>query len=129
MLSHFAPTDHSSDGDALGGQSLLVDGFKVADQLRRESPADFECLQRVKVPWHASGNRDVAIAPDSTYPVIEMAGDRPKRVRWNNDDRGILSPTAETMQWYKAAQRWTSLLRAKENEYWFQLQPGRVLSE
>jgi trimethyllysine dioxygenase len=127
MLSHMAPPDQSPGGEALGGMSLLVDGFKVADQLRRESPANYECLQNTKVPWHASGNSDVAIAPDSMYPVIEMAGDSPKRVRWNNDDRGILPPTAETLQWYNAAMRWTSLLRAKENEYWFQLQPGRVL--
>ncbi|KAI9149355.1 Trimethyllysine dioxygenase [Paramyrothecium foliicola] len=126
MLSHIRPSEASSD-EQLGGMSLLVDGFKVADQMRREDPEGYELLTKVKVPWHASGNQHVAITPDTNYPVFETNGDQLARVRWNNDDRGILPPTKETADWYKAAQRWTSLLKSKQNEYWFQLEPGRVL--
>lgn len=52
LLSH-------TDGD--GGSSLLVDGFKVAETLRRESPEAYETLCRVRIRGHASGNEKVKV--------------------------------------------------------------------
>ncbi|KAL7790866.1 hypothetical protein V8C37DRAFT_383469 [Trichoderma ceciliae] len=126
LLSHTPPTNKPA-GEVLGGQSLLVDGFHVSEALRRESPADFEMLRKVKLPWHASGNQGVAIAPDMAYPVIEASGGKLHRIRWNNDDRGVVPPDINVDAWYQAARKWDEILRREENEYWFQLEPGRVL--
>lgn len=128
MLSHTAPPDTRSTDDQLGGQSLLVDGFHVAHQLELESPRDYQTLQQVKIPWHASGNHGVAIAPDKLYPVLETSGPQLRRIRWNNDDRGVIPLDAEVEEWYGAARKWDDMLRRRENEYRFQLEPGRVLS-
>ncbi|KAL7945625.1 hypothetical protein V8C42DRAFT_61717 [Trichoderma barbatum] len=126
LLSHTPPTNKPAD-EVLGGQSLLVDGFHVAETLRKESPEDFEILRKVKLPWHASGNQGVAIAPDMAYPVIEASVEKLHRVRWNNDDRGVVPVDVDVDAWYEAARKWDEILKRKESEYWFQLEPGRVL--
>ncbi|KAI5461419.1 hypothetical protein BGZ63DRAFT_385813 [Mariannaea sp. PMI_226] len=126
LLSHQAPPNAAPTGDALGGQSLLVDGFNAAKILQKESPEAYEVLRNTRVPWHASGNQGIAIVPDQTYPVIEQDGDELTKVRWNNDDRGILN-VFEATKWYEAARKWNAILKRPENEYWFQLAPGRVV--
>jgi trimethyllysine dioxygenase len=108
---------------------LLVDGFHAAETLRKESPGDFEILRKVKLPWHASGNQGVAIAPDMAYPVIETNGGNLHRIRWNNDDRGVVPTDIDVDAWYQAARKWDEILKSKKSEFWFQLEPGRVLSK
>ncbi|EGX89475.1 trimethyllysine dioxygenase [Cordyceps militaris CM01] len=125
LLSHTPPPNQRPE-EALGGQSLLVDGFHAASVLKQESPEDYETLRRVKVPWHASGNQGVAIAPDRAYPVIEEDSTL-RRIRWNNDDRGVIPLDVDVNQWYRAARKWNEILTRKDSEYWFQLTPGRML--
>lgn len=109
----------------------MVDGFRAAVEMRERWPELFEVLRSVGVPWHASGNDDASITPDRRYPVIETLGgaaDAPiHRVRWNNDDRGVVDP-AVAPRWYEAARKWDALLKDSANEFWFQLTPGTVLS-
>ncbi|KAK3308174.1 Trimethyllysine dioxygenase [Chaetomium strumarium] len=131
MLSH-QPAPGASAGETdLGGQSLLVDGFMAAKVLREEDPVSFRNLAHGSVPWHASGNKGITIAPDKLYPVIERAqgSDGVHRIRWNNSDRGVhpLGMQCSSAKWYTAARKWNEILKRKEMEYWFQLKPGTVL--
>lgn len=128
LLSHHAPPNAAESTDPLGGQSLLVDGFKIAQILKREAPDLYYELQSIGVTWHASGNKGIAIVPDSNYPVLEVKNGQLHRVRWNNDDRGVVE-LRSAKKWYQAAAKWNEILRRKENEYWFQLEPGRVVSK
>ncbi|KAK8065670.1 trimethyllysine dioxygenase [Apiospora hydei] len=131
LLSHSDPTAKDGKG-TLGGQSLLVDGFYAASILKAEDPKAFEILSQVKLPWHASGNEGITIAPDKMYPVLEV-GDKTgemDRLRWNNDDRGVVpfdGPFSPT-EWYEAARKWHSILTRKDVEYWVQLEPGNLLT-
>lgn len=50
------------------------------------------------------------------------------KVRWNNDDRGILN-LYEADKWYSAARKWNSILKRRTSEYWFQLTPGRIVGK
>jgi trimethyllysine dioxygenase len=124
MLSH-------TGADAAGGRSLLVDGFHAARLLKAEDAEAYRILTRVKLPWHASGNEGITIAPDSRYPVLEVddQGDL-HRVRWNNDDRGVVpfDDAISPSKWYDAARKWYSILTRPDLEYWTQLQPGKPLS-
>lgn len=129
LLSHQGPPNsQQADGQTLGGQSLLVDGSNIAEILREEDPKAHDALCTMPIPWHASGNKGIAITPDRVYPVIERDGGKMVRIRWNNDDRGVVPP-ATSRKWYEAARKWNEILRRKENEYWFQLEPGRVVSK
>lgn len=132
MLSHHAPPGRSADDEGLGGQSLLVDGLRVALEMRDKTPELFDVLKGHAIPWHASGNDDASITPDRRYPVIETLGSGPNapihRIRWNNDDRGVVPPAVAPL-WYEAARKWNSLIKDPAFQFWFQLEPGRVLSK
>lgn len=127
MLSHTLPKGEEMSSGGKGGLSLLVDGFNVAKKVQAQASQDYETLKSVALPWHASGNEGIAIAPDKAYPVIEEHHGELHRVRWNNDDRGV-APYKDASKWYSAAHTWVSNLRDPTMEYWFQLQPGRLLS-
>lgn len=129
MLSHDAPPGSSAEDGPLGGESILVDGFIVADRIRKFSPELYETLCEVPVAWHASGNADASITPDKLYPVIEREGPStwPYRIRWNNDDRGVV-PLEHADKWYQAARKWALMVQSPKHQYRFQLRPGSVLS-
>jgi len=113
-----------------GGTSLLVDGFHVAQTLLRENPKAYNILATVHVHAHASGNEDTSIQAYRGFPVLEhdLTTGNLVRVRWNNADRAAVGlPIDQVEQWYDAARAFNALVKKKENEYWEQLQPGRVL--
>jgi trimethyllysine dioxygenase len=126
-LEHEAPPDHNPD-EPLGGESLLVDGFQAARTLKRESPGLFDVLREAKIPWHASGNKGIAITPNHTYPVIEVDRESNKiyRIRWNNDDRGVVH-LFDSKRWYEAARKWNEIIRRESSQYWFKLTPGTIV--
>lgn len=138
LLSHTpAPGADNAVQAAEGGKSLLVDGFHAAKILQEEDLEAFNVLATKGVLWHASGNKDISITPYKWFPVIEKYGRVVQRIRWNNDDRGVLplerpsdrNHTAiSATAWYDAARKWNEILRWKEMECWIQLKPGNVLS-
>jgi trimethyllysine dioxygenase len=119
-----------SHTEGVGGASLLVDGFKVADELSQMDRKAYEVLSTVNIHAHASGNEGISIQPYRGFPVLEhdpATGDL-LRVRWNSSDRASIElPIDEVETWYDAARKFDALLKKKENEYWEQLVPGRVL--
>ncbi|KAG5951755.1 hypothetical protein E4U53_002345 [Claviceps sorghi] len=128
MLSHTPPPDETDEVDTpLGGMSILVDGFYAAHRMRKEFPSEYEVLRTIRLPWHASGNQDVVMSPDRGYPVFDASPKRINRVRWNNADRGVVPLHDNVGEWYEAARKWDMILRRANNEYRFQLEPGRIL--
>ncbi|GME63998.1 26s protease regulatory subunit 6a [Neofusicoccum parvum] len=121
LLSH-------TDGE--GGASLLVDGFKVAMELKKKDPGAYNTLASVSIHSHASGNDGIKIMPWKGDPVLNHVGNRLAQIRWNNSDRAsILTPIRDAGAWYVAARdrAWSQLVKSAENEYWEQLKPGRPL--
>jgi trimethyllysine dioxygenase len=121
-----------------GGASLLVDGFKAARILRKESPRSYQVLAQMPISSHASGNEGITITPATKFPVLNFQDLKDKeyaklmQVRWNNDDRGVIALKEDfgmgAERWYKAARKWNEILKRKNTEYWAQLKPGRPLS-
>lgn len=128
-----------SHTEGSGGHSLLVDGFEAARTLREEDPNAFKILGQVPIRWHASGNEGIAITPHRTFPVLDITQNDTthhgvRRIRWNNDDRGVLdwthgNDTSIGEAWYSAARKWNEILTRKDMEYWVKLEPGRPLSK
>ncbi|KAK7731715.1 hypothetical protein SLS53_008659 [Cytospora paraplurivora] len=92
LLSHIPAPD---EPEATGGKSLLVDGFHAAEILKFEHKPYFQALTSTGLSWHASGNEGVTITSEKLFPVIELdfvsnPDSRIAKVRWNNDDRGVL---------------------------------------
>jgi len=134
LLSHH-PAARGEDRDAtgdLGGKSLLVDGFRTATLLKQSHPWAYNALRCVRLPWHASGNKGITIAPDKYYPVFELDDAKNlHKIRWNNDDRGVVplnTPHMSVNMWFRAARIWNTMLEDPVNQFWLQLKPGTVLS-
>jgi trimethyllysine dioxygenase len=109
---------------------LLVDGFKVAQELYEMDREAYKILSTVNINAHASGNEGISIQPYRGFPVLEhdSATGVLLRVRWNSSDRASIElPIDEVETWYDAARKFDALLKKRENEYWEQLTPGRVL--
>ncbi len=128
LLSH-----ESEDGDAAaeGGKTILVDGHKAAKIMQAEDPRGFRVLMQTRLPWHASGNEGITIGPARRYPVLQHADGGAPRIRWNNDDRGVVPfhKDIAVEDWYKAAAKFNSIINSEQSQYIFQMVPGKVLSE
>lgn len=113
-----------------GGATLLVDGFHAAKMLRDLHPESYDILVRTPVPCHASGTPGTMLRPFLSSPVLTLQGDALRQVRWNNEDRGVLTGMSarHIRDWYMAARRYENLLKS-DAELWLQLQPGTMLSE
>ncbi|ORX57519.1 Trimethyllysine dioxygenase [Hesseltinella vesiculosa] len=121
---------HKLEFQGQGGDSLFVDGFEVARQLKEEDPLAYEVLSTTRIPTHSAGDEQVLIvASPRANPILnhDPAGDL-YQIRYNNDDRSTLnhlSPAALD-RFYDALFVWHKLLTRPENEYWDPLPPGRV---
>lgn len=110
-----APTiqlQHFLRADASGGASTLVDGFKIADDLRRTAPEQFELLTKHSLHFHFA---DATAEHEHDGPVIELdTRGRVKAVRYSNHSaRPFLMP-ADDMEAYYAAYRAFGRMRESE---------------
>jgi hypothetical protein len=133
-LQSFHLLSHESEGDgaeAEGGKTILVDGHRVAQILRAEDEEAYQSLSQLRLPWHASGNEGITIGPDRLYPVLEHNDGKLHRIRWNNDDRGVVpfDQGVEVEEWYRAAAKFNSIVNRRSSQHIFQMEPGKVLSE
>ncbi len=104
--SHDAPglqLLHCLAFDGTGGESTMVDGFRVADELRRSEPDLYGVLATVEVPGRYIGDGAHLCA---ARPVLRHdASGRLVQVSFNNADRAPLLLPAEEMEAYYRALR------------------------
>lgn len=122
---------HKLEFQGTGGDSLFVDGFHVAQQLKKVDPNAYRTLSTTRVPTHSAGDEQVLIVPTPrAFPILNHGPDGTLyQIRYNNDDRSTLDHLSSTQldEFYDALFSWNKLLKSKENELWDALQPGRVV--
>lgn len=92
-----------------GGHTLLVDGFRAAEELHRRNPEAYKTLSTTHIVAHSTGNEDVSIMSEP-FTVLQhepITGDL-QCVKWNNDDRAAftlpdMNQPGVIDEWYKAA--------------------------
>jgi trimethyllysine dioxygenase len=112
--------------DGSGGDSTLVDGFKVAETIRRSDPKAFEVLSQVKVPAHYLGD---GVHLRAEHPIISLDhnGDV-RQIAYNNYDRAPFRlPPAEMSEFYRALALFHRLINDPTYEISMRLLPGTVL--
>ncbi len=117
---------HCLQFDGEGGDSTLVDGFKVADDIRRSDPQAFEVLSSVKVPAQYLGD---GVHLRAEHPIIELDthGD-PIQIAYNNYDRAPFSlPSARMSAFYRALKIFNRMVNDPANEIMMRLAPGTAL--
>jgi trimethyllysine dioxygenase len=130
---------HLLHHDGTGGQSLFVDGFKVAKDLLSLYPKSFEILSSIRIQAHSAGDSNVWIQPlpKSGFPVLNLDPVTKElyQIRFNNDDRSPSSgrlmsnsnPGISIQDFYKALKDWMTLLRSPSSELWLPLRPGTLV--
>jgi trimethyllysine dioxygenase len=109
--SHDAPglqLLHCLAFDGTGGQSTMVDGFRIASELRASQPDLYDVLSRVEVPGQYIGDGSHLMA---SRPVFrhDRAGEL-VQVSFNNADRApFLLPAPEMELFYDALRAFEAL--------------------
>jgi len=107
-----------------GGESVVVDGFAVAERLRRAAPEDFAVLTRTPVAFRYVERGAVDLR--HTAPLIECDVEgRVRTVRYNNRSVAPLDIAAEDVPaFYQAYRSLGRLLHDPSQTVGFRLGPG-----
>jgi trimethyllysine dioxygenase len=117
---------HCLTFDGMGGESTLVDGFKVAEQIRDTDPLAFEALTSVNVPAQYLGD---GVHLKAQHPVIalEASGDF-AQIAYNNYDRAPFALAGPRMAaFYRALKLFNQLINDPSYEISMRLAPGTAL--
>jgi trimethyllysine dioxygenase len=112
--------------DGTGGDSTLVDGFKVAETIRKTDPKAFEVLSEIKVPAHYLGD---GVHLRAEHPVIGLDHNgHLRQIAYNNYDRAPLRlPLPQMSEFYRALALFHGLINDPAYEISMRLLPGTVL--
>jgi gamma-butyrobetaine dioxygenase len=118
---------HCLVNQAKGGDSLLVDGFRIAATLRVEAPEDFETLATVPLDFH---NTDWQSDYRAKAPVIRLGDDgEPAEIRFGTFLRGPFDVPAERMEAvYRAYRRFSRMTKEPRFQVRFRLEAGDLMA-
>lgn len=114
-------------GAGSGGTSLMVDGFQVADRMRRNTPHLFDLLTRHGVTFHREHAGDVFFSAEAHVISLDARG-AVTGIRFN--DRCLAPQTGavdEIDGLIEALAELTRLICDPANQFQHQLKPGEVL--
>ncbi len=120
---------HCVRNAAEGGASLFVDGFRAAEILREEAPADFDLLAGRQVPFRFIDDiADIrrsrpALTLDRDGRLVEVALNPATA-----DEMRLDADPAETRAYYAAWRRFMTITRRAELTIHMQLQPGVMVA-
>ncbi|KIH81233.1 gamma-butyrobetaine dioxygenase [Pseudomonas batumici] len=116
---------HCLVNDAEGGESIFVDGFAIADALRREDPAAFRALSEIPVEFR---NKDRNSDYRCLAPVIALdSSGQVSEIRMANFLRGPFEASVEQMPvLYGAYRRFIAMTREARFRVMQRLNPGEL---
>ncbi|MDJ0896360.1 MAG: TauD/TfdA family dioxygenase [Alphaproteobacteria bacterium] len=117
---------HCIENGAMGGDSVLADGFHLAGLLKEQTPEFYEVLTTVPL-MHANKAKDTDYRWTAPMLVLDGEGNLDE-VRWNPWLRAPLSaPLEQVDQIYRALQCAFALAEDRANQLRVRLQPGDLL--
>ena len=111
--------------EAEGGESIMVDGFKIAQILRENYGTSYNILSEIDIPGRYFGDGVELIAK---RPVFKFKNEKLIQVSFNNYDRGDFRlPNNKINDFYTAIRAFDKLANAKEMQWRQILKPGQLL--
>jgi gamma-butyrobetaine dioxygenase len=113
------------ESSATGGKNMVVDGFRVAEQLRAENEDWFNVLARYCAYFEYAGSDGVML--QSRRPMIELAPDGELiGVRFNNRSTAAITdvPFDDMETYFAAYRRMGEIIDDPAMEVSFRLEPG-----
>ena len=108
-----------------GGESMVVDGFNIAKQLRSENPAWFDVLTRYCAQFEYKGSEGVQLR--ARHPMIELTADGLlNAIHFNNRSATTFTdiPFDDMQTYYAAYRRMSELIDDPSHSVQFHLKPG-----
>ncbi len=116
---------HCLEFSGKGGESILVDGFRIADELRDDDPEAYETLSTVEVTGQYIGDGAHLMA---ARPVLRHEHGQLVQVSFNNYDRAPFRlPDADMRAFYRALKAFEALANSERLQWRHPLRPGEVL--
>ena len=114
------------DYDAKGGDSIMVDGFKIAEIIKKENKDLFDILSSIEVPGSYIGD---GVFLESKRPVFRLDSNKEiLQVSFNNYDRAPFRLENDLMiKFYEAINKFDALANSKDFQWKHILKPGQLL--
>ncbi|KAL1510263.1 hypothetical protein AB1Y20_006586 [Prymnesium parvum] len=117
------------DADVSGGESFLIDGFKVAEQLRRDEPAAFDSLSRLPATFikdHADRPEPVLMSYRRPHFALNADGSL-IGVFWSPPFEGPLQlPLHQVTEYYRAYRVLSNAIDTAPR-WQYRMQPGDLI--
>ncbi|MEZ4706997.1 MAG: TauD/TfdA family dioxygenase [Caldilineaceae bacterium] len=116
---------HFLQSDAEGGASTLVDGFKIAADLRAQAPDKFELLASVPLHFHF---RDASAELENEGPVIELnVLSEVRGIRYSNHSvQPFLLPLEQMEAYYDAYRTFGQMRESIQYQLRINMAPGEL---
>ncbi|XP_051945088.1 gamma-butyrobetaine dioxygenase-like [Xyrauchen texanus] len=114
-----------------GGESEAVDGFHVAEQLRRKDLEAFNILSSLRVDFTDSGTDYCDFSVQSKNHIIDVDSEgRVVRINYNNATRdSVLDlPLHQVQPFYSSLKTFLDLLNRPENVLTYRMEPGDLVT-
>ncbi|XP_044058044.1 gamma-butyrobetaine dioxygenase [Siniperca chuatsi] len=131
---HFAPGVqflHCINQAVEGGESVVVDGFHMAEQLQREDPEAFRTLTSLHVDFSDTGTDYCDFMLQSKKCIIDVnAEGRVVRINYNNATReSVLDlPLHQVQPFYRALKAYVDIMNRPENVVTYRMEPGDIVT-
>ena len=108
-----------------GGESILVDGFSVATDIRDQHPDDYKTLSTLAIKAVYRGDGTVLKAH---HPVFREDRKQLRQVCFNNYDRHVMRLAPDNMDaLYRGIRRVDTMFNDPARQWRHTLQPGQAL--
>jgi len=119
---------HCLAAECTGGENVLIDGFRIAEIMQRDAPADFQLLTEVAIPGqYIDEGRGIHLMARRPLFRLDDSG-RLVQVSYNNYDRApLVLPPARQRALYRALATFNALCSDASLQHRRRLLPGSVL--
>lgn len=131
---HFAPGVqflHCVQQAVEGGESEVVDGFHMAEQLRRADPEAFKMLTSHRIDFTDTGTDYCDFMLQSKKCIIDVDEEgQVLRVNYNNATRdSVLDlPLHQVQPFYRALRAYVDIMNRPENVVTYRMEPGDLVT-
>ena len=115
-----------SEYNAEGGESILVDGYKIADLMKSQNQYYYDILTKIEVTGNYIGD---GVFLEAKRPIFKLNSKNELiQVSYNNYDRASFRMKNNlTMDFYKAIKEFDLIANDKKNQWRHILRPGQLL--
>ena len=112
--------------NAVGGESILVDGFKIAEKIKKEKKELFKLLSSIEITGQYKGD---GVHLESKRPIFKLNNQKNLiQVSFNNYDRAPFRLSdRKTIKFYDAIREFDLIANNKHYQWRYILKPGELL--